>query len=75
VRAGHKKPSPFPSFFFVIVAPTLLAVTLALSPLLSGDDGLHCFPLFQNMPKQIKEVKDFILTARRKDAKSTLFAL
>jgi hypothetical protein len=38
----------------------------------SGDDSLCCFLFIQNMPKQIKEVKDFILTARRKDAKSTL---
>ncbi|XP_051215485.1 large ribosomal subunit protein eL38z/eL38y [Lolium perenne] len=53
-RAGRSPPS--------LLFPPAAAV--------SHSSGLHGQPPSSTMPKQIHEIKDFLLTARRKDARS-----
>ncbi|KAM7448448.1 60S ribosomal protein L38 [Porites harrisoni] len=44
--------------------------SLRTSSWLDWKVSVHHYHVFFTMPKQIHEIKDFLLTARRKDAKS-----
>jgi hypothetical protein len=64
----------FQKFFFAVLHPLLLKHRIQIESIQNGNintTGISYFT-FEFQPKQVKEIKDFLITARRKDAKSKI---